>query len=143
MIFTDPEHWRLRLIELITVLRISQRKFADDTGIDPTYVSRLLYEPGKRGRKKLGLSNMAAIKKAYQLSPGWFELQLGEELPSKAFTGNFASPNLRPQKLTPDSAYKQTRLQQALQAMEQMDPYQLDQAVRIIETLVGPKTLKN
>lgn len=75
------EHWRLRLIELIGHLQVSQREVADKTGLDPTYVSRLLYGPTKTGRKNLGLESMAAIKAAYSLSAGWFDLPLRSELP--------------------------------------------------------------
>ena len=75
------EHWRLRLIELIAHLQASQREVAEKTGLDPTYVSRLLYDQTKPGRKNLGLESMAAIKAAYSLTAGWFDLPLRSELP--------------------------------------------------------------
>jgi transcriptional regulator with XRE-family HTH domain len=75
------EHWRLRLLELQKALAVSQKAMADTTGIDPSYLSRLLYPPGKKGRKNLGLETMASFRKGYQLSAGWFDLPLGSELP--------------------------------------------------------------
>lgn len=77
------EHWRLRLLELKEHLGASQRSMADVTGIDPTYLSRLLYEPGKKGRKNLGLETMASFRTGYDLSAGWFDLPLGSELPDQ------------------------------------------------------------
>lgn len=82
------EHWRLRLIELKVHLKVSQRAMADTTGIDPTYLSRLLYEPGKKGRKNLGLETMTSFRTGYGLSAGWFDLPLGSELPSTATTND-------------------------------------------------------
>lgn len=79
----DKEHFRLRLVELLADLQVSQRVFAEAVDIDPTYLSRLLYPPEKKGRKNLGMSNMASIRRRYGLSAGWFELPLGSELPSK------------------------------------------------------------
>jgi transcriptional regulator with XRE-family HTH domain len=76
------EHWRLRLLELMSWLGISQREFADQVHLDPSYVSRLRYKVGKKGRKNLGLDTMAAIRTKFNLSAGWFDLPLGSELPS-------------------------------------------------------------
>lgn len=78
------EHWRQRLQELINHLEIKQAKFGSETGIVPSYVSRLLYPPGKPGRKNLGPDTMADIRKRYDLAPGWFDLPLGSQLPAKA-----------------------------------------------------------
>ncbi|WP_157090230.1 helix-turn-helix domain-containing protein [Polaromonas jejuensis] len=80
---TDPEHWRLRLAELIRHLGLKQKAFSEKTGIDPSYLSRLLYEPGKKGRKNLGFDTMLAVRQTYELSPGWFELPIGAELPNR------------------------------------------------------------
>ncbi len=82
------EHWRLRLIELIKHLDITQRGFSDATGIDASYVSRLLYPLGKKGRKNLGLTQMSAIRDCYKLPAGWFDLPLGNELPAPSGTVN-------------------------------------------------------
>lgn len=75
------EHWRLRLLELQKSLGANQKSMADTTGIDPSYLSRLLYPPGKKGRKNLGLETMASFRAGYDLSAGWFDLPLGSELP--------------------------------------------------------------
>jgi hypothetical protein len=128
----DAEHWRLRLVELIATLELSQRVFADQTGIDPSYVSRLLYEPGKKGRKNLGLANMTAIRKRYKLPAGWFEMPLGAGL--EQLKGWDATP------LSDYSATRQQRIEHAVKAMEQMTDYQVDQAVKIIDTLAQPQS---
>ena len=138
MTSNDPEHWRLRLLELIACLGVSQRKFSDDTGIDPTYVSRLLYPPDKKGGKRLGLANMSAIKDAYKLSAGWFELPLGVELPEGPPGDDEAGAATRLKEIDPEFTYKKRRIEQALKLMEHMEPYQLDQAVKIIDTLAEP-----
>ncbi len=128
-------------MELLVALGISQRKFSDDTGIDPTYVSRLLYPKAKAGRKNLGLANMTAIRAAYKLSAGWFDLPLGAELPAKP--GDEVGAAKRAKKVEPDSAYKAERIAQVVKAMEDMEPYQLDQAAKIIETLTEHTSHKN
>jgi len=76
------EHWRQRLLELKEDLSISQAAMAASAGIDPSYLSRLLYPPGKNGRKNLGLESMDAFKRAYGLPADWFDLPLGSALPS-------------------------------------------------------------
>ncbi|GEM_PF-3699542 len=75
------EHWRLRLAELLQHLKVSQAAFARETGIDTTYVSRLLYPEEKKGRKNLGLDTMRTICSTYKLRTDWFDLELGSELP--------------------------------------------------------------
>ena len=76
------EHWRRRLVELINHLAVKQVAFSDQTGIGASYVSRLLYEPGKKGKKNLGVDTMDAIRRGYRLPPGWFDLPLGADLPA-------------------------------------------------------------
>lgn len=77
------EHWRLRLVELLDHLKVTQVAFAHATNIDATYVSRLLYPLGKKGRKNLGLDTMRAICSTYQLRGDWFDMDLGSELPAR------------------------------------------------------------
>lgn len=88
------EHWRHRLIELMTHLKVSQVAFAEKTGIDPTYVSRLLYPPGKKGRKNLGLDTMRSICTAYSLRTDWFDQPTSTALPG--FEGTFAPATAEP-----------------------------------------------
>lgn len=83
----DKEHWQQRLIELIAHLKVTQADFAMETGIDPTYASRMLYEPGKVARKNVGPEPMAKIMATYGLSAGWFDKKLGAEMPTLSASG--------------------------------------------------------
>lgn len=85
------EHWRQRLLELKADLDLSQASIAAKIDLPPSYVSRLLYPPGKPGRKNLGLDTMRSLREAYGLSADWFDLPLGEALPSKAPTQSSTS----------------------------------------------------
>lgn len=49
---------------------------------DPTYVNRLLYPIGKRGRKGIGLEVMRAASVAFSLPPGFWE---GADAPPSSF----------------------------------------------------------
>jgi transcriptional regulator with XRE-family HTH domain len=75
------EHWRQRLLELKGGLELKQSQIAADIGVADSYVSRLLYPPGKRGRKNLGLDNLRRLCAAYALPPDWFDLPLGARVP--------------------------------------------------------------
>jgi len=79
----ETEHWRQRLIELKQALGATQASMAKDMDVDASYFSRLLYPPGKSGRKNLGMDTMRAARKAYGLSADWFDLPLGSALPSR------------------------------------------------------------
>jgi transcriptional regulator with XRE-family HTH domain len=79
----DTEHWRQRLVELKTALGITQAAMAAAIGVEPSYLSRLLYPPGKAGRKNLGLDTMRALRSAYGLRADWFDLPLGSVLPGQ------------------------------------------------------------
>lgn len=80
----QEEHWRLRLIELLSALAVTQAEFARVTGVDATAVSGLLLPPEKKGRRNLGLRTMGKICTAYGLSEDWFLLPLGSKLPGQA-----------------------------------------------------------
>ena len=71
------EHWRLRLTELFDSSKLSQAAFASRIGIAPDYMSRLLYGPGKKGRKNLGPTTIRKISETCGLPPGWFDMPLG------------------------------------------------------------------
>lgn len=75
------EHWRLRLKEIFERTGLSQVEFANRIDIAPDYLSRLLYEPGKKGRKNVGPSIMRKVQQEFSLPPGWFDLPLGHQLP--------------------------------------------------------------
>ncbi len=81
---TREEHWRQRLIELKTALKTSQASIAAAIKVEPSYVSRLLYPPGKAGRKNIGLETMRSLLEAYSLPPDWFDRPLGSDLPSES-----------------------------------------------------------
>jgi transcriptional regulator with XRE-family HTH domain len=79
----DTEHWRRRLIELRAALGVTQAAMAAAIGVEPSYLSRLLYPPGKAGRKNLGLDTMRALRSTYSLRADWFDLPLGTVLPGE------------------------------------------------------------
>lgn len=80
----NTEHWRLRLIELKEALGETQAAMAQSIRVDASYFSRLLYPPGKKARKNLGLQTMRALVSVYKLQADWFDLPLGSMLPRKA-----------------------------------------------------------
>ena len=84
----ETDHWRLRLIELMRALDLSQKDIANTTEIAATYISRLLYPPGKKSRKEIGLATMRTISRCYNLAPGWFDMPLQTDLPEKTKPGH-------------------------------------------------------
>jgi transcriptional regulator with XRE-family HTH domain len=78
------EHWRQRLLELKGGLALKQSQIANDIGVADSYVSRLFYPPGKKGRKNLGLDNLRRLCAAYKLPADWFDLPLGTRVPGGA-----------------------------------------------------------
>lgn len=81
----ENEHWRLRLVELVAHLKttkgFNQRQIAEEAGMTPDYLSRLLYIQGKKGRKNLGLDTMRRLCAAFNLPPNWFDLPLSSTPP--------------------------------------------------------------
>lgn len=78
------EHRRRRLMELVAHLDLTDTAFAAETGIssgNASYVSRLFYEEGKKGKKSIGDKTCRLIEKRYNLSRAWLDLPLGSELP--------------------------------------------------------------
>lgn len=51
-------------------------RFADATDMNPSYVSRMLYEPGKAGRKNIGEDTIEKVESALSV-PGYFSPQGG------------------------------------------------------------------
>lgn len=76
----ENEHWRLRLVELVDHIKatrkLNQRQIAEEAGMTPDYLSRLLYEQGKKGRKNLGMDTMRRLCAAFNLPANWFDLPL-------------------------------------------------------------------
>lgn len=66
-------------------LCLNQTEFGAVTGIDATYISRMRYPPGKKGRKNVGPEQMARIQAAFDLPPGWFDMDLGALLPGNPY----------------------------------------------------------
>ena len=96
----ETEHWRLRLLELEEAQKdfglTRHKDMAEKIGVEPSYYSRLRYEPGKTGRKNLGLDTLRAAVKAFGLRYDWFDLPLGSELP-KPRTGAVVAHDAEPE----------------------------------------------
>lgn len=78
------EHRRQRLIELLAhpsyAGRGAQAKLSKDSGIDASYISRLLYPEGKSGKKRMAEDTVEAFERGCGLPKGWFDLPLGTPL---------------------------------------------------------------
>lgn len=71
-----------RLIELRdSACNKSAAEFARAMKIADTYAVRMFWPPGTKGRKGLGPPMEAAIIERFHLSPHWFDLPTGSELP--------------------------------------------------------------
>lgn len=65
---------RLRVQELIdTWCDGVDAKFADKIDRSPSYVGRMLYEPGKKGRKNISDVLIEVIESKFNLPPGWLD----------------------------------------------------------------------
>lgn len=70
---------RQRLINLIdSVANGKIVLFAEKIEKDPSYVGRMLYSEGKRGRKNIGEDMVDHIEKMLNLPRGWFDQKEGE-----------------------------------------------------------------
>lgn len=78
----ETEHWRLRLLELQKAKGLNQAQMAPLLDMGASYYNRLTYEPGKKGRKNLGLKSIRAACRSFSLPADWFDLPLGSELPN-------------------------------------------------------------
>lgn len=91
----ENEHWRLRLLELVAHLKatrgFNQRQIAEEAGMTPDYLSRLLYVAEKKGRKNLGMDTMRRLCAAFDLPPNWFDLPLNTTPPAST-SGMAAAP---------------------------------------------------
>ena len=86
------EHWRARLGEMLSALKVSQAAFAERVGVPPDYVSRLMYEAGKKGRKNLGPVTIRKICDAYGLPHSWFDMPEGSGLDLLATASSYVLP---------------------------------------------------
>jgi hypothetical protein len=82
------EHRRLRLLELRkwTCGGVTAR-LAEKIGRSDGYVSRMLYEEGKKGKKGIGIELLNVLEDAFNLCPGWFDLPLGTPLMTTTVAG--------------------------------------------------------
>jgi hypothetical protein len=65
---------RLRVQELIdTKCGGVHAKFAEKIERDPSYVGRMLYPPGKKGRKNISDVLIELIEGKFELPPGWLD----------------------------------------------------------------------
>lgn len=78
------EHRRQRLLELRNSGKFAGRggisELAKATGVDASYISRLLYPEGKPHKKRLGDEVVDKLRLSLGLCPGWFDLPLGSRL---------------------------------------------------------------
>jgi phage repressor protein C with HTH and peptisase S24 domain len=63
---------RLKLQELVTRFK-TQREFAENAGLDPTVVSRMLYPVGKPNKRNIGEQAARQIEDALKISRGWMD----------------------------------------------------------------------
>lgn len=63
---------RLKLQELVTRYK-TQREFAENAGLDPTVVSRMLYPVGKPNKRNIGEQAARQIEDALKISRGWMD----------------------------------------------------------------------
>lgn len=75
------ERRRLKLQELINKeTRGNHAAFARKIGKAPSYISRLLYEEGKEGKKRIGDDLMISIESTCNLPRGWFDADDNNDL---------------------------------------------------------------
>lgn len=72
------ERRRLRLLELRDRCG-SNAELARRIGKDASYVSRLLFEEGKKGKKRIGDDIIEAVLSAFQLPHGWLDLDTSSD----------------------------------------------------------------
>lgn len=63
---------RLKLQELVTRFK-TQREFAENAGLDPTVVSRMLYPVGKPNKRNIGEQAARQIEDALKINRGWMD----------------------------------------------------------------------
>lgn len=63
---------RLKLQELVARFK-TQREFAENAGLDPTVVSRMLYPVGKPNKRNIGEQSARQIEDALKISRGWMD----------------------------------------------------------------------
>ncbi|CAB4124621.1 COG2932 Predicted transcriptional regulator [uncultured Caudovirales phage] len=68
------ENRRLRFLQLRNErCNSSSAEMARLIGKDPSYVARMLFEPGKSGKKRIGEDIKDAIEKSFNLPVGWLD----------------------------------------------------------------------
>lgn len=88
------EHRRIKLLELRDTLCDGKNvNLANKLGKDETYVSRMLYAPEKKGRKRIGDDMLDTISQAFNVPKSWLDgsdvnIQLGNSFGSNNTFGN-------------------------------------------------------
>jgi hypothetical protein len=83
------EHRRLRILELRKrACGDVTARLAEKIGRTDSYVSRMLYEDGKEGKKRVGIKILNALEEAFNLCPGWFDLPLDTPMMATAVAGS-------------------------------------------------------
>lgn len=77
----DYENRRHRALELLALCDGVRVRLADRIGKDASYVSRVLSEPGAPGHKNISEEFIRASALAFDLTPGWFDMAPGTEMP--------------------------------------------------------------
>lgn len=139
----ETEHWRLRLVELKTATGHKQCEIAEKIGKPESYVSRLLYAPGKKGRKNLGWDTIRDIVKAYGLRVDWFDLPLGSMLPNKDKPSTVASepepagiPAVQPIAAGVKWPFKETSYKRLQALLDALGPKIAPEALRDLDSLL-------
>ena len=78
----DYENRRLRALELLSLCGGVKAKLAERIGKDPSYVSRVLSEPGAAGHKNIAEEFIRASMLEFGLIPGWFDMAPGTAIPN-------------------------------------------------------------
>lgn len=122
------EHRRQRLLELLQMtyqgVRGGHADAAARIDCEPSYLSRLLSEPGRNGHKNIGEDYQDKIEAAFDLVPGWLDLPIGTPLlrrgmkPPALEWDNNLSPPTQAMEPMPAPVVLETRRRRPLSELE-------------------------
>ena len=88
------EHRRLRILELRKwACGDVTARMAEKIRRTDSYVSRMLYEEGKEGKKRVGIKMINLLEDAFNLCSGWLDLPLGTPIMATS-TDGFSPPHV-------------------------------------------------